>query len=190
LIKQEEKLAKNKNLNYRIDNRSLKKFKGDILKRTLKEKFLLEIFIQEQIHRGNSITAEDYGIDNTGKFVEKATTSPDYKITINGKTKLYEIKSSKSTQICTFKTHNLKKYAEYNANILLFYGTGEIENKPEDINYEKTRWAIVTPAKIKLMLKNKKPYIEKLFGDKLCIQIQKNEFDDYFDSHKLTFKQV
>lgn len=184
-----KKKQKNHNLEYRLDNRSIKKFKEDILKRTMKEKFLLELFIQEQLFLGNTIFVEDYGIDNTGKFVEKATTAPDYKITINGRTKLYEIKSSKSTQICTFKIHNLKKYVECNANILLFYGTGDIENKPEDINYEKTRWAIIVPKKIKEMLKNKKSYFEEKFGNKPCIQIQRNEFDDYFSSNKLTFKQ-
>jgi len=180
---------KNDNLAYRMDNRSIKQFKSDILKRTMKYKFLLELYIQEQIFLGNTISVEDYGIDNTGKFVEKATTSPDYKITINGKTALYEIKSSKSTQICTFKVHNLKKYVEYNANILLFWGTGNIEDKPEDINYEKTRWAILTPTNISKMLKNKKSYIEEKFGNKPCIQIQRNEFDDYFDSNELTFKK-
>lgn len=182
-----KKNHRNSNLEYRIDNRSIKQFKSDILKRTMKEKFLLDLFIQEQIHLGNTISIEDYGIDNSGKFVEKATASPDYKITINGKTALYEIKSSKSSQICTFKVTNLKKYVEYNSNILLFYGTGDIENKPEDLDYERMRWAIIKPKKIQEMLKNKKAYKEEKFGNKMCVQIKKNEFDDYFDSWKLTF---
>jgi len=181
------KKNKNENLEYRIDNRSIKQFKKDILCRTLKEKFLLELFIQECIYLGNTIQVEDYGIDNTGKFVEKATTKPDYKICIDGKVGLYEIKSSKSSNICTFKVHNLKKYVEYNANILLFYGTGDVENDVGNLDEENIRWAILTPSIIKKMLKNKKSYIEKMFGNKMCIQLRCEEFDDYFDSYYLSF---
>jgi hypothetical protein len=187
MVKKKKKNIKNDNLDYRIDNRSIKQFKKDILQRTLKEKFLLELFIQECIYLGNTIQVEDYGVDNTGKFVEKANTKPDYKITIDGVTKLYEIKSSKSPYICTFKIHNLKKYIEYNANILLFYGTGDIENDVGNLDEENIRWAILTPEIIKRMLDNKKSYIEKKFGDKRCIQLQLKEFDEYFDSYYLSF---
>ena len=178
-----------KSLNYRRDKRTRKKFLDDIQKRTFKEKFLIELFVQEAIHRGWSISIEDYGIDNTGAYVEKSSCQPDYKIVLNGKPGLYEIKSSPVSHKCTFKKYNLQKYIEINANILLFFGTGFIERRPEDIDYENTRWAIITPKKIKLMLKNKKSYIEPMFGNKPCIKIFDREYKEYFEQNPLLFFQ-
>lgn len=172
---------------YRRDGRSDEEFKKQIKERTIKEKFLVDIFANECKHRGWTVTYRDNGVDNSGEFQEKATTDADYLISINGNEELYEIKNSPVKHKCTFKVHNLKQYVKQKANILLFYATGNINSDYSKINYENTRWAIIKPEKIQLMLDLNDHYNERMFGNKLCVKILEQDYPTYFESEKLTY---
>ena len=53
-------------LKYRKDNRTEEQFAADIKFRTLKEKFLIELYEAEMEHLGHEIEIQNNGIDNTG----------------------------------------------------------------------------------------------------------------------------
>lgn len=171
----------------RKDYRSDDQFKKEIKERTLKEKFLVDIFVKECEHRGWSASYKDNGVDNTGEILDKATADADYLITINGKEELYEIKNSPVAHKCTFKVSNLKQYIKQKANILLFYNTGNINSDYSKINYKETRWAIIKPNEIRSMLHDHEPYREYKFGNKICIKVVEDDYYKYFESEKLTY---
>ena len=98
-----------KSLDFRRDNRSVKKFKEDIKFRTAKEKFLIELYKTEMEAKGHKIRIENNGIDNTGNFVAKSSCVADYKIQIDGeKPFLVDIKNSPVIGKMTYKVVNLQ----------------------------------------------------------------------------------
>lgn len=177
------------NLKYRKDNRTLEQFKKDIDNRTKKEKFLVELFRKECEFRNHKIDIVDFGVDNSGKLVKVASCSPDYLISVDGVGRLYDVKCSPVSTRCTFKQHSLKKYVEYNANLLLFYGVGRLDTSLKNFDKVNARFAIVSTDKIEKILEYKESYIEPLFGNKPCIKLLPNEYSKYWKSYKLKHLQ-
>lgn len=174
-----------KSLKFRRDWRTNEQFKKDIQNTTKKEKFLLELFVKHYKNKGISVTYQNNGVNNDGKFVKESNCNADYSITIDGKSALYEIKNSPVNHKITFKVYNLTEYVIQQANILLFYGTGNINTELNQIDLNNTYWAIIYYNKIEQMLKDYPPYNEWMFGNKKCIQIQSKDFHKYFTSEKL-----
>ncbi len=181
----------NKSLKYRCDSRSLKEFKKDIKNRTAKEQFLVGLFFNEIIYRNWKIrTILDNGVNNQGEIVEKSNCNADFLILYNnGRKKLIDVKNSPVDDKMTYKVYQLQQYVKQNASILLFYGTGQIDNDLSSINYKKTRFGIISPKNIQAMLDNNQHYKEPSFGNKLCIRIYKEDFEKYFKSYKLLHKE-
>lgn len=181
----------NNSLNYRRDNRSLQEFKKDIKDRTAKEQFLINLFLREIFHRDWKIkTILNNGVNNQGEIIEKSNCDADFLILYNsGRKKLIDVKNSPVDDKMTYKVYQLQQYVKQNASILLFYGTGQIDNDPSKINYKKTRFGIISPKNIQAMLDNNKHYKEPSFGNKLCIRIYKENFEKYFKSYKLFHKE-
>lgn len=172
-------------LDYRRDVRTVEQFANDIELRTKKETFLVQLFKKEMEYLGHEITIVDNGVDNGGKLADKVTCAPDYLITIDGKKMLLDIKNSPVTHKCTFKVHNLRQYIKMGAGILLFIGTGQIDKNPESINYENTKWAIITTEAIANIVKFGQVYKEKTFGYKDCIKIKESDYTAYFSCQPL-----
>ncbi len=168
-----------KSLNHRRDDRTVRQFKKDIKSSTKKERFLVELFREEMKFLGHTIRISNYGTDNTGKLVKYSSCKPDFKITVDGKTELYDIKNSPVSHKWTFKVYNLEQYVLQDANILVFWGTGYINKNTKQINRASTRWGIITPKKIKKMLRDYEPYNEPMFGNKSCIQIPNVDFKKF-----------
>jgi hypothetical protein len=169
-------------LNYRRDSRTKKDFIKDIKSSTKKEAFLMRLFQREMKARGHKVTYKSYGVDNTGKFVEEASCAPDYKVTIDGRTGLLEIKNSPVSHKWTFKIHNLNKYVEQKAGILIFWGTDNLKGNHKALDKKNTRFGIISPKLIIKMIKDHKPYREKMFGNKMCIQVKDKDFEKYVQS--------
>jgi len=174
-------------INFRKDHRTIKEFAKDIKYRTLKERFLIELFAEELIKMGRNVIVENYGVDNTGKLLKKSNCKPDYKVNIDEKIYLCEVKNSPVKHKWTFKKYHLEQYIKYKAYIVLFWGTGFIDKDPKKIDKENTRWGIIFPDKIQQMLDFYEPFKFKAFGNRLCIQIPKEHFELYIDKiRKLT----
>ena len=164
-------------LNYRRDTRTKKQFEEDIKFRTAKEKFLIQLFKKEMVARGHTITYRSYGVDNSGKLVKRATCAPDYRVIIDGVEQLLEIKNSPVVDKWTFKVHNLQQYVKIGADILIFWGTGYIDKNPKAIKCKQTRFGILLSKKIQHILKTYEHYQEVKFGNKICIKIEKKDFN-------------
>ena len=173
-------------LDFRKDHRTLERFRTNIEHRTKKEKFLLELFLKELAFRGKKVIAYNYGVDNSGKLVSESHCRADYKLVGSNYSGLFEVKCSPIITKCTFKHHNLQEYYKDGANILLFYGTGYIDDNPSQINYHNTRWAIIKSVNIKKILDNCESFPVQSFGGKKCVRIFHHQYSQYFKSHKLT----
>lgn len=169
----------NKSLNFRKDSRTIEEFVNDIEQRTSKERFLVNLFSNIMEVKGHSIFVEDNGIGNDGKLVSKSSCRPDFQITIDGKSGLYEVKNSFLEWKWTFKVYQLQQYIKYKANILIFWGTDRIDKDHTAINLENTRWGIIETKGIEAMLMNHEVYNESSFGNKPCIQVKLEDFEKY-----------
>ena len=172
------------NLKYRQDNRTINQFTKDIANRTKKERFLVDLFKCECEYRGHTVIIKDNGVDNSGQIVSQATCAADFEITIDGIAALYDVKCSPVSTRCTFKRHSLKQYVAQQGNILLFYGVGRIDNDLNQFDYNNARYGVISTNNIVKLLELP-VYIEPLFGNKPCIKILANVFDNYFKSYKL-----
>jgi len=176
----------NQNLQYRMDSRNLQNFKDDIRKRTKKETFLANLIVKEWEYLGYKVQLLDNGTDNSGQFLTgRVSASPDYQAIVNSTKFLFDIKNSGVIHKCTFKLHNLKQYVKWGACILLFYGTGFIDEDPSQINYQTTMWGVIKPHKIAAMIQKYQPYKEPKFGNKLCIKCPYTSYNDFFASYPL-----
>ncbi len=172
-------------VNRRRDDRTLKQFKEDIKFRTAKEKFLVKLYQKEMKYRKFNLTVRNYGVDNTGEFVEKSNCKPDYKLIFHEKSietgkgmtveYLVEVKCSPVNK-WTFKIYHLKQYVKLNANILIFWNVGYIDKDPKTINYDTAQFGIIATDKIQLILDSYKPYNEPTFGNKECIRLYEKDF--------------
>ncbi len=171
----------------RRDTRTPKKFAVDMARRTLKEGFLVRLYAKEMEYKGSTVDIYDNGVDNSGAVIKgRGSTAADFRLVIDGKEGLYEIKCGPVITKATFKVHCLKSYVKQKAKILLFLGGGYIDKDPTSINYDKVRWAIIQPKKIQAMLDDHEHYNEFMFGGKSCVQIAQPNFHKYFRLKRLT----
>lgn len=177
------------NLRRRIDGRTVFAFSEELKKHTLKETFLVNLFVAEMKILGHTVEIKNFGVDNSGGFIGKATKSQskaDFLVQIDRKGFIpAEVKNSPSSKKATFKKVNLEAYLEQDALMVLFYGTGRLENNFEAIDLEKTRWALLSSSDIRRILEELplKKYWE--IGNKLGVQLTDGQFDRYFVSRKL-----
>lgn len=175
----------NKSIDYRRNGRTIEEFEHDIKFRTQKEKFLVNLYKKEMQYRGSKVSIRSYGVDNTGKLIDKSSCKPDYKITINGRIKLVDIKNSPIDHKWTFKVYNIQQYIKYKASILVFWNTGYLDKNLENINYKQVRFGIISHKKMQIMLDSYQHYMEPKFGNKTCIQIPKKDFRLYCKIEKI-----
>ncbi len=170
-----------RSLDRRRDVRTEKQFKQDILEGSKRERTLINIWSTEMVRRGHNIIIKDNGIDNSGQFVEKSDNRPDYLVTIDGNTALYEVKSNKAAHRNSFKRHDLKSYLKCGANILLFYNIGENYQHP---SYD-TMISIINPNQIEEILKLPSTSRDRTWGNKEIVIVWARDFDRYFVSERL-----
>jgi len=177
-----------KYLRRRLDNRSIPEFAEQLLAHTKKERFLINLFKKEMAVRGTVVEIKDNGVDNLGGFIgsqDSRIPEPDFLVSLSGGPfEPYEVKNSPSAVKCTFKVINLKEYLAKNARILLFYGTGRLENDPSKIDRKNTRWTIIQTDMIASLLKLPVHQYWEI-GGKKGVQILKNDFDRFFTSNQL-----
>ena len=177
------------NLQYRKDNRTTKEFASDIKHRTAKEKFLIELYKKEMAHRGHIIEIKNFGIDNSGSLLKQADCRADYLEILDGVERLLEVKCSPVPKI-TFKIHNLKQYIKHNTSILVFWSVGHIDKNPTTIDYENTRFGIISPKNIQNLLDTYDHYNEPTFGGKLCLRLYEKDFDMWMKIEMLTHQVI
>ncbi len=172
-----------RSLDRRKDVRTEEQFKQDILEGSKREKMLMDLWVSEMTYRGHKITYSDYGVNNSGEFVEKSDSRPDFCVILDGHQELYEVKSNPYDHKQTFKVHDLKTYIQYAASILLFFGLGK--NK-ESIDKETTRWGIIRPQAIEWMIAGKDHRTgDAKWGYKPVVIIYPNEYSAYFKTEEL-----
>jgi len=172
-----------RSLDRRRDVRTVRQFKQDIKEGTLREKMLMELWIKEMKYRGHKISYSDYGIDNSGKFVEVSDSRPDFEVKINGHKELIEVKSNPFDHKQTFKIWDLKTYIEHSASIVLFFGIGHDKKK---IDKNTTRWGLIRPKEMEYMLLSKP--VQKgdaKWGYKEVVIIYPKEYNNYFKTERL-----
>lgn len=183
-----------RSLKNRIDSRSIPEFIYYIKEQTLKERFLVDLFVKESQFLGLKVVVKDNGIDNMGDFIagrEKQSQRADYAIAFPIKGgqpaafSLYEIKQNPITSKCTFKEKNLRAYLAEKSNILLFIGTGRFDSRGNGFNYQTAKYTTFGPAIIDKMLKLDIIKYREM-GYKPGIQILEKDYDKYFDFRKLT----
>ena len=172
-----------RSLNHRKDIRTEEQFKKDIKESTKRESHLLDLWIAYMTSIGYDISYEDNGINNNGDFVQKSDCRPDYKITINGETALYDIKGNKYKHKNTFKVYDLEQYLSYSANILLMYGMSE----NWDLNKD-ARYAIITTEQIRNILTTCPRTKQATWGNKEVVIIYEKDFDKYFTIKEFNFE--
>lgn len=125
--------------------------------------------------RGHRVQVEDYGIDNSGKFVEQSSNRPDFCLQIDEKPYYYEVKQNSYTHRNSFKVYDLQSYIELDARILLFYGIGG-----DGSLYHDSRWAIISPLSMKEMLKLPVTKKDSKWGNKEIVIVYKEDFHKYW----------
>ena len=179
---------KNRSLNRRKDIRTTEQFKEDIKSASKRERMLIELWQREMEHRGHKIEVFDHGVDNSGEFVEHSNSNPDYRVVIDGKEELYEVKCNKWSHKLTFKVFDLKEYIRFGASILLFFGIGHQEDV---VDYETTRWGIIEPKAMEWMLAGKTENRgDPKWGNKPTVIIYPAEYEGYFTEERLTFNDI
>lgn len=175
-------------LQRRLDSRTIREFAKSLKAHTLKETYLILLFKDEMELLGHSVEIKDNGIDNEGNFIavaDKSVSQSDFQVRIDGKTwQRAEVKNSPSRYKTTFKLCNLKSYVEQNAVMILFYGTGRLENDFSKLDVKNTRWALLTTEQIKnLLTLPTRRYWE--IGNKTGVQLTEKDFRNYFTPNKL-----
>lgn len=168
-------------LDRRRDVRSEEEFKKQIKEASLRERKLLDHWIAEFPEK--TIVVENYGVDNSGEFVEFSNNLPDYRLIIDGVSDLYEIKQNPYSHRNSFKTYDLQCYIKMNAKILLFYGI----SKEGDITKD-SRWAIIEPEAMQRMLLLPTNAGDKAWGFKPIVIVWERMFNEYFTSNN--FKNI
>ncbi len=175
--------TKKESLDRRRDVRSVKQFKEDIKWSSDREKHLMKLFAREMRYRGHTIKYENNGVDNSGEFVEFSNNQPDYKVTIDGKEQLVEIKANPYHHKQTFKTYDIEAYIKYKAYILLFYNIGH--NKT--VVSPDTKWGLIDTKSLEKIYKD----VEARRGDakwgfKPVLIIYPKDYSKYWKEEEIT----
>ena len=177
------------NHKYRFDSRSKDEFMSDIKRSTAIERWLVELYVEEKQKQGNNISYINNGVDNTGEFVERATSAADYKFTINGESRLIEVKTSPigNNTKSTFKVSSLKANIKDGVYLLVFYNIATRSNNfKQDTDLSKVEFIIVSPYIQRQLLDTypAKAY-GKIMGGKPCIKIPAADYPSWFNFYPL-----
>lgn len=168
----------NKSLNYRKDVRSVEQFVADIDYATKRERALLEHWIQSKKNRGITVSFENTGVDNTGKFIEEGTNNfPDFRVYESENTYLAEVKANEYAHRNTFKVADLKTYIENDAKIFLFYNLGK-----NCINLGRgSLFAVIEPeAQVRILEDIPSVKSDRTWGYKPVVILREKDFLNYF----------
>ena len=147
--------------NYRWDRRSKRKFSLEVNRASKIEYQILELWLnaveREQSTRPSYI---ETGCDNTGAFLEKATTRADYHVEGYG---FIEIKFSrpKKTKYFHLKVRQVKSYIKQKAKILFVNGWST----------DNPQYTILTTHRLKTLDERCKTITFKGFGNKVSYRI-------------------
>ena len=136
---------------YRFDWRSKEEFEEDVREATAIERRIISWFAGE-----TGALFADFGVDNSGRYQEKASAEPDYIIYIP-----IEVKFSREwIEKIHFKVNQIEKYRRYGGKILFING------------YETTSpyWYLFDVEEIE-----KYPIVK--FWEKDCYEVPADEFD-------------
>jgi len=176
-------MKSNKSLDRRRDVRTIKQFKEDISWSTQRENHLIRLYAKEMKFRGHKVKWENNGIDNSGKLVEYSDNRPDFKVTIDDKEKLVEVKANPYHHKQTFKVYDLDAYVKAEADILLFYHIGHHKT----VVGPDTKWAIIETKNIEKMLKNSEIRTgDSKWGYKPVIIVYPRDYDKYWKEEIIT----
>lgn len=150
-------------------------FSNDIKRQSHKEHALMEIWRADLMSRGHVCEYEDMGVDNSGQFVRssKDMSKPDFLVTIDDTTDPHDMKNGPVIYKATFKTGELKRAIEHDANIILFIGTGFLDKKPP-ATWEPNSdwfWAVLGKDAIRSLLTLKHRYYPEFGGKKEAVMI-------------------
>ena len=125
---------------HRRDTRTEEQFEKDIVKRTLKEEFLAELFIKEITLWGfTNATYVPLGNKDAGKVTKRSNCDADYKFIIDEYLVFKaDIKNCGVSWKMTYKVYDLEEYYAQGACILCFLNTGFIDDDPTKIKYDTT----------------------------------------------------
>lgn len=136
---------------YRFDTRTKEQFEKDIKERTAVEKAIIKDFARDK-----GLHFADFGCDNTGEFLEKATSRPDYVVY-----KLMEVKYSEEwIDTIHLKLYQVNAYKMYGAPILFVNG----------YNTDNPRFTVMDSEKIIR-------YPDVIFWGKKCLEIPASDFE-------------
>lgn len=173
----------NKSLNYRKDVRSVEQFVTDIDFATNRERMLLDYWVDTQHKMGSSVSYENTGVDNTGKFIEGNTTNfPDYRVIYNGSQSLVEIKANEYKHRNTFKVADLKTYIKLDADIFLFYNLGK-----GNVNLGKGALFAIIKAEDQVRILEDIPSVksDRTWGYKPVVILREKDYSNYFLSNPI-----
>jgi hypothetical protein len=161
------------NKDYRFDKRTKEQFIEDIKNATKVEQALMKYYVgwlNRHNKRAKSYTYRDNGIDNSGKFLEKADSRADFCLdTPSGKSHLIEIKfSRKENKNFHIKVTHVNRCITDDVCVVVFM----------DVDGENKRFCILTPDMLRHMM-TKEDRIVKFhpWGGKLCLKIANEEVD-------------
>lgn len=172
----------------RFDQRTKAQFKQDIQRAHNIQGWLLESWIKEMAANSYCIEYQDNGTDNSGRFTERASSEPDYVVSILDKLNItttnckLEVKTAPHYKYLNFKVESLKAVVEHNAHVLLFIG---VDTKAEDketllAGLKYASWCFFSPKTAEKILTLPARSVPSFYGGKPCIEIKAVNFDQFF----------
>ncbi len=183
-------------MSYRLDHRTQAEFEATIKRATALEAWLAQVWKKDLEHCGYSVKLTNNGVDNSGAFVKKASSAPDFKVSLQKKGAsspvefLAEIKSNPGFSKSTFKVDALESCIKYDATLILFFNTDTKTMEFEkNTSLEKLRYAYLSPCLLLQLLDcyKAKSYGSNFNGGKPSIQILEKDYSKWFAVYPLSY---
>ena len=183
-------------MSYRLDYRTQAEFEATIRRATALEQWLAEVWRLDLVATGYDAKLVPNGVDNSGKFVKKASSAPDFKVSLQRKRDghktsfLAEIKSNPGFSKSTFKIEALQACIDHDATMVLFFN---VDTRTEDFKtntkLEGVRYAYLSPCLLSQLLDAYKTqsYGRNFNGGKPSIQILEKDYSKWFAVYPLTY---
>lgn len=170
---------------YRFDSRTQEQFANDIKRSSTIESWLMELFAGEKRYSGIDFKYRDFGCDNSGEYLTKYNSRPDYIVEEAGLTYFVEVKQNPQFKYSTFKVSALNSCLKWGSHILLFHGVNTKSAKIEDTDFSKVRWSIFGPDVVGRLLELPAKEYFGINGGRPSVQILYKQYDDYFSLQTL-----
>jgi hypothetical protein len=185
-------------VNFRKDRRSLGQYAIEILDNTRREQYLVHAWVDLMVEREEfaHLSVKDYGTDNSGRLIiesDSSMTKADYKVTAFGGSLLPDGTYGLEVKFCptliknTYKVQQIKRYIRDNAYMLVIMSSNQVgpsgDWEKDEIFYidpKSTRWMVVSPQKMELMLKRTVSNRPEM-GGKPSLQFNSSEIVDFFE---------